>query len=83
MVRRAVASGSDAFRDDRFGLRSWSRVDGRWTPPFGTKPDQAPRIDATPAVHTLPTVFSRARVWISAWLITGVSRRKRSMMERT
>ncbi len=33
--------------------------------------------------QTEPTVFSRARGWISAWLITGVSRRKRSMIERT
>ena len=32
--------------------------------------------------HTLPTVFSRTRAWISACEITGVSRRKRSMIER-
>src|SRR3954454_5218957 len=33
--------------------------------------------------HTLPTVLSRTRGWISPWLSTGVSRRKRSMIERT
>ena len=46
---------------------------------------QASRLRAVggPPPQMLPTVFSRARGWISACEITGVSRRKRSMMPRT
>src|SRR6201993_5287271 len=51
--------------------------------PWRAAPDAADRPELTVSDQTLPTVFSRARGWISACDSTVVWARKRSTSERT